>query len=110
MKITKKILKNIIKEELDNIEKERIQKKQSTIGTLATVRAALNEAVNNLVSVPKTKEIRKNINATIYRLLVISDMLKGKYNKDNAEQYGLALPPGKPVGDGSVVIQASLPD
>ena len=85
MKITKKKLENIIKEEIDAVLKD-----------IRAARVSLGKAQNELYGTPGTDYAIKNMETVTGMLFVISDMLKGRHNKANvkakAEKYGMQLP------------------
>ncbi len=91
MKITKEILQNIIKEELDAVLKDsnKIEKARED---LSACRSLLGKVRSELYGEPGTKHAYANISSVIAMLFVVSDMLRGRYNKDNAKKYGLQLP------------------
>ena len=81
MKITKKKLENIIKEEIDAVLKD-----------IFAARVSLGKAQNELYGKQGTDYAIKNMKTVTGMLFVISDMLKGRYNKAKAEKYGMQLP------------------
>ena len=83
MKITQKILENIIKEEINTVLKG-----------ISDARTSLVKAQNELYGKPGADYAITNMKTVTGMLFVISDMLKGRYNKENAVAYGMQLPSG----------------
>ena len=81
MKIAKKNLENIIKEEISAV-----------LNHILAARVSLGKAQNELYGKPDTDYAIKNIKTVTGMLFVISDMLKGRYNKEKAAKYGMQLP------------------
>ena len=107
MKITKKILENIIREECKLVMEqyagasadatynpEAVKNKRAlAVKLIEEARAKLSKAKLALYTVPDSDAVRENIDKTIGRLFIIYDMVRGRYHKPFADQHGLILPP-----------------
>ena len=91
MKITKKILQDIIEEEINAVMTESLNI-QKVLKGISDARISLGKARGELYGTPGTDYAIKNMASVTEMLFVISDMLKGRYNKANAVKYGLKLP------------------